>query len=225
MDNLAVIVSLIIHSFTCTWKPSSVDAWMDAHLFFHCSYHFPCNPAVTAVLILPNGSASLSGSTIDSPATDCNLRKSWCNPSLHFLLNFHRKPAIVLPPRLFIVTNPTVQHCSHWIVIGFPCSVSYSTVLLMLIRWFDRNTTIKLTFIQLRFYPYPQLFSQMCKITSVNCCLIVLAPLCFRYQLSINSSWTCPILQSVHSAHSCTYICLISHLCCIAELLVHTSCL
>ena len=155
----------------------------------------------------------------------CNLRKPRCNPPLHFLLNFHREPSRVLPPRLLIIMNPIAQPCSHWLLIVLPCSVSSSTVPLMLIRCFDRNTTIKLTFIQLRLHPFLQLLSQLCGITPVTCCLIVLTLLCFRQQLPISSSRTCPILQSVHSALSCTHLCLISHFSRIAELLVWPSCL
>ena len=79
--------------------------------------------------------------------------------------------------------NPTVQNFSHWFFVGLPCSVNFSTFHLLLIRWFDENTAIKLGFIQLRLHPFLQLFFQMCENTSVICCLIVLTLLCFRYQL------------------------------------------
>ena len=151
----------------------------------------------------------------------CNLRKSRCNRVLLFLFNFHQKPTRDLPHRLLIIMNPTVQHCSHWIQIRFPCSVDSSTFPLMLIRWFDRNTTIMLTF---RLHSFIQLLSQLCKTTSDSCCLIVLTIRCFRYQLPVISSWTCPVLQNVHSALSSTHLGLISHVCSLAELLVHNSC-
>ena len=60
---------LNIHLCNCTWKTSYSEAWMDVHLFFHCSCHFSCNPAITAGLMLLSGSTSLSGSTICFPAT------------------------------------------------------------------------------------------------------------------------------------------------------------
>ena len=105
----------------------------------------------------------------------CNLQKSRCNPSLNFLLNFHRKPARVHPPRLLIIMNPIVQQSNYWLLIEFPCSVTF---FLMVIRWFDRNTVIKLTFLQLRLHPFLQLLSQLRKTFSVTCGLIVLTLLC-----------------------------------------------
>ena len=154
---------------------------MDVSLFFQCSCNFSCNPALTAVLKLPSRSTSLAGLKTSSSARlvpqICNLQKSRCNPSLHFLLNFHRKPARVHPPMLLIIMNPTVQQSNYWLLIEFPCSVTF---FVMVFRWFDRNTVIKLTFLQLRLHPFLQLLSQMRKTISVTCGLIVLTLLCLR---------------------------------------------
>ena len=87
----------------------------------------------------------------------CNLWKSRCSPSLHILLNFHRKSSRDISPELLIIMNPTVQKCSHWLLIGFPCSLNSSTFHLMLLRSFDGNTAIQLNFIQLRLHPFHQL--------------------------------------------------------------------
>ena len=157
----------------------------------------------------------------------CNLRKLRFNHILHFLLNFHRTLARVLPIRPLIIINPITQPCSHWLQHGFHCSDIFFSFVLFEAHQIVRpiHYHITLTFFQLHLHPFLQLFFQLCESTAVSFCSNVFFLLCFKYQLQVNPSWSCLILQSVHSALNCTQLCLFSDVCCIPEPLVQNSCL
>ena len=146
---------------------------MAVQILLHCICLFFCNPVTTAISMLPNGSKSLSDSTIGFKHQLCIFRKSRCNPFFQFLLSFHQKPARVLPPRLLIITNRTRQACSNRLLIRF--RLSFPALPFDAHPFVERKTTIKLILNQMHLQPFLQLLYQLYESISVTSCLNILS--------------------------------------------------